>query len=202
MLTFSVILYDNIFNVEYRSDKMIKLLVLELLNRRPMSGYEMKQILENTDAKRWSGVLPGSIYNAIKKLEKEGYIIISSIEMTGNRQRSEFKITQKGKDYQQSLIKDALSSPVLYNGDLYSGIGFAYQLDYQSAISELQNNMSTLNKEKKEIIAGKKQKEIATSGELSELSSIVINHMIKTIELQSQLIESVIGVIKKEHNSD
>ncbi|WP_342573949.1 PadR family transcriptional regulator [Solibacillus sp. FSL K6-1781] len=181
---------------------MIKLLVLELLNRRPMSGYEMKQILENTDAKRWSGVLPGSIYNAIKKLEKEGYIIISSIEMTGNRQRSEFKITQKGKDYQQSLIKDALSSPVLYNGDLYSGIGFAYQLDHQSAISILQNNMSALNKEKKEIIAGKKQKEIATNGELSELSSIVINHMIKTIELQSQLIESVIGVIKKENNSD
>lgn len=202
MLTFSVILYDNIFNVEYRSDKMIKLLVLELLNRRPMSGYEMKQILENTDAKRWSGVLPGSIYNAIKKLEKEGYIIISSIEMTGNRQRSEFKITQKGKDYQQSLIKDALSSPVLYNGDLYSGIGFAYQLDHQSAISILENNISALNKEKKEIIAGKKQKEIATNGELSELSSIVINHMIKTIELQSQLIESVIGVIKKENNSD
>ena len=202
MLTFSRSLYNNIFNVEYRSDKMIKLLVLELLNRRPMSGYEMKQILENTDAKRWSGVLPGSIYNAIKKLEKEGYIIVSSIEMTGNRQRSEFKITQKGKDYQQSLIKEALSSPVLYNGDLYSGIGFAYQLDYQSAISMLQNNASALNKERKEIIAGKKQKEIATNGELSELSSIVINHMIKTIELQCQLIESVIDVIKRENNSD
>lgn len=139
---------------------MIKLLVLELLNRRPMSGYEMKQILENTDAKRWSGVLPGSIYNAIKKLEKEGYIIISSIEMTGNRQRSEFKITQKGKDYQQSLIKDALSSPVLYNGDLYSGIGFAYQLDHQSAISILQNNISALNKEKKKLLLERNRKKL------------------------------------------
>ena len=38
-----------------------------------MSGYDIKQMLQTMDAKRWGGVLIGSIYYALKKLEKNGY---------------------------------------------------------------------------------------------------------------------------------
>ena len=39
-----------------------------------MSGYDIKQMLQTMDAKRWGGVLIGSIYYALKKLEKTSEI--------------------------------------------------------------------------------------------------------------------------------
>ena len=53
---------------------MTKLLVLGLLDGGPMSGYDLQQKLGGADAERWGGVLPGSIYHALKKLEGEGCI--------------------------------------------------------------------------------------------------------------------------------
>ena len=45
---------------------MTKLLVLGLLDGGPMSGYDLQQKLGGADAERWGGVLPGSIYHALK----------------------------------------------------------------------------------------------------------------------------------------
>lgn len=47
---------------------MTKLLVLGLLDGA-MSGYDLQQKLGGADAEQWGGVLPGSIYHALKKLE-------------------------------------------------------------------------------------------------------------------------------------
>lgn len=46
---------------------MTRLLVLGMLNVQPMSGYDVQQGLQMTDAERWGGVLIGSIYHALKK---------------------------------------------------------------------------------------------------------------------------------------
>lgn len=124
---------------------MIKLLVLELLCQGPMSGSEMKQILEQTDAQRWVNILPGSIYNAIDKLRDDQFIEIAAIEMTGTRKRSEYKITNKGKQLLLELVEEALSSSIQFNGELYSGIGFAYQIDSELAVSILNRNIDNLN---------------------------------------------------------
>lgn len=177
---------------------MIKLLVLELLSQSPMSGYEMKQILEQSDAKRWGNVLPGSIYNALKNLASENYIEISKIEMTGNRQRSEYRITEKGKTLLNELVVDALSTSIRFNGDLYSGIGFAYQIDPALAISILKKNIKQLDNEANEIKQGIKVKATATDGDLPALSSLVVAHMLKSIKLQKELLNSVISTIQNE----
>ena len=62
---------------------MTKLLVLGLLDGGPMSGYDLQQKLGGADAERWGGVLPGSIYHALKKLEGEGCIALAGA--TGRR---------------------------------------------------------------------------------------------------------------------
>ncbi len=50
-----------------------------MLNMQPMSGYDIQQMLKLTNADRWGGVLIGSIYHALKKLEQEKYIEIDSV---------------------------------------------------------------------------------------------------------------------------
>ncbi|MFR4561382.1 MAG: PadR family transcriptional regulator [Flavonifractor plautii] len=67
---------------------MTKLLVLGLLDGGPMSGYDLQQKLGGADAERWGGVLPGSIYHALKKLEGEGCIALAGVEQTGHRQKA------------------------------------------------------------------------------------------------------------------
>lgn len=100
---------------------MTKLLVLGLLDAHPMSGYDIQQKISMADAERWGGVLVGSIYHALKKLEQENYIALADVKQTGHRQKAVYEITDRGKDYLQSLILDSLrTSSVLYPTTLYS----------------------------------------------------------------------------------
>ena len=55
---------------------MTRLMVLGLLKSKPMSGYEIQQILTKSQSDSWAGILPGSIYHALKKMEKEGLVEI------------------------------------------------------------------------------------------------------------------------------
>ena len=48
---------------------MTRLLVLGMLKMEPMSGYDIQQLLKLKNADQWGGVLIGSIYHALKKLE-------------------------------------------------------------------------------------------------------------------------------------
>lgn len=59
---------------------MTRVLVLGLLDVKPMSGYDIQQLLRISDAERWGGVLIGSIYHALKKMEKEGLVVVESLD--------------------------------------------------------------------------------------------------------------------------
>ena len=72
-------------------------MVLGLLKTKPMSGYEIQQLLIISQSDSWAGILPGSIYHALKKMEKEQLVAIDSIEQTGNRSKAIYKITEQGE---------------------------------------------------------------------------------------------------------
>lgn len=100
---------------------MTKLLVLGLLDGGPMSGYDLQQKLGGADAERWGGVLPGSIYHALKKLEGEGCIALAGVEQTGHRQKAVYRITEAGRNHLHTLIADALrASSALYPTTLFT----------------------------------------------------------------------------------
>ncbi len=178
---------------------MTKLLVLAMLGIQPMSGYEIKSMLEMNDAQRWAGVLPGSIYNALKKLEKDGYIEVSSIESSGHRQKAIYKITSKGEEYQKELALECLGSfKINYPTDLYSGISLVHQLPEKEAIEQLENNKKQLDLELDAIKTGLKVKEKALQGEIPQLTKIAFEHMFEVIESQIKLVDSVISVIEQK----
>ena len=110
-----------IFNVEYGGGFVIRLLVLWLLDNESMSGYDIKQMLQTMDAKRWGGVLIGSIYYALKKLEKNGYICVTDMEQAQYRPRVTYSITQKGKKYLRTL---KLTTPISNGGLILTPPGY------------------------------------------------------------------------------
>jgi Fe2+ or Zn2+ uptake regulation protein len=51
----------------------VKLVILGLLRERPLYGYEIKQIIEEHMGD-WTSIAFGSIYFALDKLAKEGFV--------------------------------------------------------------------------------------------------------------------------------
>lgn len=178
---------------------MTKLLVLAMLSIKPMSGYDIKTMLELFDAERWSGILIGSIYNALNKLEKDGYIEISRIESTGHRQKAIYQITEKGRQYEKELIIGALEkSPIPYPTQLYSGISFINKLEKEEAIAALEQQRIALESEYHSLLAGLKAKQEATGNDLSPFTTLVFNNMFETIKLQQKFINEAISLINNQ----
>ncbi|MGT2907225.1 PadR family transcriptional regulator [Streptococcus dentiloxodontae] len=178
---------------------MIKLLVLAILNEKSMSGYDIKSLLEVSDTQRWAGVLPGSIYNALQKLERAGHIEIESIETNGNRQKAIYKITDSGRKYQTELVKECLTAnKIYYPTHLYTGISFADQLPVQEAIEHLQKNKEELEMEYDLLRKGMDSKKKSMGNHIPELTQIIFEHMFEVVKSQIALIDKTLTILSRQ----
>lgn len=69
--------------------------LLGLLSFGPMTGYEMKKLIDRSIYYFWTDSY-GHIYPLLKKMEKEG-LVVSRGEITGGHQKNRFSITEKGR---------------------------------------------------------------------------------------------------------
>lgn len=161
-----------------------------------MSGYDIQQKLSGADAERWGGVLVGSIYHALKKLEQEKYIELTGIEQTGYRQKAVYQITVQGKSYLRSLIIESLSaSSVLYPTTLYSGLSLLEKIPRESARQALEMQQRLLNKEYLALERGQ-EKNASEGQEIPLLSKITIENMFDIIRQQQEFVEKLLIAIE------
>lgn len=60
---------------------MTRTMVLGLLQTfGQMSGYEIQQKMQLSQTDKWAYVKPASIYHALKRMEKEGLVVLETIE--------------------------------------------------------------------------------------------------------------------------
>jgi DNA-binding PadR family transcriptional regulator len=69
--------------------------ILGMLAARPRSGYEIKQLVDNSARFFWAASY-GQIYPELKRLEKAG-LVSGSDKSQGARQRTVFRLTGKGR---------------------------------------------------------------------------------------------------------
>jgi PadR family transcriptional regulator AphA len=69
--------------------------ILGMLAARPRSGYEIKQLVDNSARFFWAASY-GQIYPELKRLKKDG-LISGSDSAQGARQRTVYKLTAAGK---------------------------------------------------------------------------------------------------------
>lgn len=178
---------------------MTQLLVLALLNIKPMSGYDIKQMLELTQIERWSGVLVGSIYHALKTLENDEYIQIANIEQTGHRQRAVYKITSKGQAYLNELIIDAIQVPsVSYPSALYTGLSFFQNLPKDMVQKALLEQIENLDREYRELQIGFNKKSEASKGNIPPMVQLIFENMFANIELQRSFVVKTLEFLESQ----
>jgi len=180
---------------------MTRLLVLCMLDAKPMAGYDIQQALRMTDAERWGGVLIGSIYRALKKLEKDGYIAIDKVEQTGHRQKFTYRITVEGKEHLKDLIREALiSSSVQYPSSLYAGISFFDKLPAEEARQALKEQQVLLEKEYQSVQEGWKEKEAALDGNIPPMVQMVFDNMFAIISQQQDFVRKALAYLEQSNN--
>lgn len=179
---------------------MTRLMVLGLLKTKPMSGYEMQQILQLSQTDRWAGILPGSIYHALKKMEKEGLVEIETLKQTGHRIKAIYKITEKGREEYRKLLKESLETPsVQLPSTLYTGLSFIRDLPREEIIVSLENQMEYLKKELQKQKDGfmVKSKHI----EMDDITELTFQNIYKQYEIQIDMLKSLILYYEKKNET-
>ncbi|MEL7661077.1 PadR family transcriptional regulator [Acetobacterium wieringae] len=178
---------------------MTRILVLGLLDVQPMSGYDIQQMLRISDAERWGGVLIGSIYHALKKMEKENLVEIERIEQTGNRQKAVYRITDDGRAHLTQLIADSLGHPsVHYPSGLYSGLSFIEKLPVEVALKALKRQLNNLTAEQEALESGLRLKEIAMHQNIPPMTTLIFDSMFAIVKQQRELVENAIKLLESK----
>lgn len=178
---------------------LTRLLVLGMLDMKPMSGYDIQQALQMTDAERWAGVLIGSIYHALKKMEQEKYVKVSSIEQTGHRQKAVYSITKMGQEYLQSLIKESLElSSVHYPSTLYSALSFYEKLPKKHCYKALQQQQQVLEEEYTAVKKGLDAKEKAMEHKIPPMVMLIMENMFALIKQQQLFVEKALNLLSTD----
>ena len=75
-----------------------RVLVLGVLLKQPMHGYEVRRTLESWNAEQWANIAYGSIYFSLAKMADEGLVRVVSAEDRGTRPaRTVYAITDAGR---------------------------------------------------------------------------------------------------------
>lgn len=181
---------------------MTRLMVLGLLRMKSMSGYEIQQILQTSQTDLWAGILPGSIYHALKKMEKENLVEVESVEQTGHRIKAIYKITEKGNEEFFSLLRESLALPSVHlPSTLYTGLGFIQSLPHTEIIEAL-----VLQKEELESRIAIQQQGFEMKRKhmenIDDLSELTFQNIYNQYQLQIEFIKQLINYHKKRHDNE
>ena len=83
----------------------IDLLLLSIIAKKDMYGYEMVQVLKQSSEEAYS-MSEGTLYPALKRLEAQGTIESYWQEQENSRPRKYYRITEDGQKALHSKLKD------------------------------------------------------------------------------------------------
>ncbi|HUB84117.1 MAG TPA: PadR family transcriptional regulator [Rhizomicrobium sp.] len=122
------------------------LLILGVLHRGNFHPYEIKRRLQNAMVECYSDVDTGTLYYAIKQLEKDGLIAaVSQERVTRGGMRTVYAITPKGRAEFQTLLHAqwAEEGPVMQT--LYGPLLFLHLADPEKVTAILRSRIARLD---------------------------------------------------------
>lgn len=180
---------------------MVRLMVLGMLKLKPLSGYEIQQVLQTSQTDIWAGVLPGSIYHALKKMDKEGLVEVDSVEQTGHRIKAIYKITEKGQAEFIRLLKESLrEKSVILPATLYAAMSFMQDLPLVKQVEALTEQKCMLERELEQLKTGIKIKEQHIA--LNKIARLQFENMFAHYELQINFIEKLTIELQNNDGSE
>lgn len=201
ILTISNVRYIiiDVTNVGYIGEiLMIKALILYYLNIKPTHGYDIQRFIELNGIDKWSKIQSGSIYYALDKLEKDGFIYVLREERTGARIRKIYAINDSGREELTKLLKEELLKPIAgVESDKFMVYCLINKLSKEDITSCVEKHIKTLKEKKTWWEHGKNIKINQESLKVEELNfDMVISSLDYQIRWHEALLEQIDEVIK------
>lgn len=126
----------------------IRLLVLGVVRIfQPIHGYDIRRELLSWHADEWGNVAPGSIYNAIKTLTREGYLSVSGTAQMGARpERTSYTLTDAGVTEHLRLLRDSWREVRLAVDPLMPALAFLPILPRAEVIEMLRGRIEQIER--------------------------------------------------------
>lgn len=174
-----------------------RLMVLGLLSEKPMSGYEMLQVMQMSQADRWAGILTGSVYHALKKMEQEGLVALDAVEQTGHRSKATYRLTEQGRAELLRLLGEALTVPsVAYPTDLYAAMSFLHLLPQQDVLDAIDRQIRLVEESLAGMKAGEAAKTAVTT--LPPHIRLVFENIFEQHEVQLRFLRRLRQLVEEE----
>jgi DNA-binding PadR family transcriptional regulator len=124
--------------------KVLEVAILGLLKERPMHGYELKKRLSYMLGHFWT-VSYGSLYPALKRLEKSGSIERAYSVKEKTRNRNVFRITVRGETEFMRLLTEDISDTSLADNEKFDlRMAFFQYLEPEKRLSLLETRRRLL----------------------------------------------------------
>jgi len=124
-----------------------RLLVLGVVKLfQPVHGYEVRRELISWRAQEWASIQPGSIYNALKTLTRDGLLEIASTNQVGGRpERTTYRLTSAGQEEFHTLLREEwwnVRPPV---DPLMAAVSFLTEIARAEAIAALEHRAAQIH---------------------------------------------------------
>jgi len=125
-----------------------RLVVLGAVHQfQPVHGYFLRRELMSWHVDEWANIQPGSIYNALRSLEKDGYVAEGTTGAEGKRPaRTTYTITPEGEVEFLRLFRSALwevepfdTKPVM------SIVSFMHVLSRREVVEALEHRIAKID---------------------------------------------------------
>jgi DNA-binding PadR family transcriptional regulator len=111
---------------------------------QPVHGYFVRRELLTWRVEQWANINPGSIYNALRTLERDGFI--RAVHTEGKPARTTYELTDDGETEFLSLLREALWHVVPNDpARIYTAISFLWALSRQEVIEALESRLAQLD---------------------------------------------------------
>lgn len=114
---------------------------------QPVHGYFLRRELSTWHVDEWANIQPGSIYNGLRSLEQDGYIVESGTETDGKRPaRTTYSISPAGEVELLRMMRDTLWNVEPFDTKAVMTIAsFMFILSRQEVITGLEHRISKID---------------------------------------------------------
>jgi DNA-binding PadR family transcriptional regulator len=124
------------------------MVVLGILNERPMYTYEFKQVIEERGFEHWAGIQLRSVYKAMESLLAKGYLTGMQKIHPNTSFVTVYEVNDLGRCYLKKLVEKAFFSKI-GQVDIWLAIAFMHATTRDFALSALQKRRELLIEERK-----------------------------------------------------
>jgi len=167
-----------------------RLIILGLLKKAPMHGYELQRVMKQSRVDAWAGVQKGSIYHALKRMAAEGLLKVRSSDSGRGRVKAVYELTARGRSELKQLLRAAWASRGRgFPASLFASVAFLDELPAEEVLGLLERQQQLLTEELAAWREGEKAK--AGPGALPPHLRLLFDSACQHLEADLRLTESL-----------